>query len=121
MNKVVKKVSILLIAVMLVTTLSQVALATDPSTAISEFSGGSGYQSSDISGVKTIAQKVLTAIRNLSIIIAVIMISVLGIKYMVGSAEEKAGYKKAFIPLIVGAILVVSAASLATMLFSLKA
>ena len=82
---------------------------------------GDDYSSEDIDGVKNIAGKVLTAVRNIAVIIAVIMISVLGVKYMVGSVEEKAGYKKAFIPMIVGAILVVSAAQLAKTLFSLKA
>ena len=118
MNKTVKIVSILMIAIMAMSILNTVVLGAD--AAIKNFSDGSGYQSNDIQGVANIAQKVLTAIRNISIIVAVIMISVLGVKYMVGSVEEKAGYKKAFIPMIVGAILVVSAAQIATMLFSLK-
>ena len=63
----------------------------------------------------------LVAIRNIAIIAAVLIISILGVKYMIGSVEEKASYKKAFMPLIVGSILVVSAAQIATMLFSLKA
>lgn len=122
MNKTIKIIATLLIAVLLVAMASQVALAeTNAETAIKDFSNGSDYNSNDISGVKNIAQKVLTAIRNLSVIIAVVMISILGVKYMIGSVEEKAGYKKAFMPLIVGAILVVSASQLAVMLFSLKA
>lgn len=122
MNKTIKIIATLLIAVLLVAMASQAALAkTDAETAINNFSDASDYSSNDISGVKNIAQKVLTAIRNLSVIIAVVMISILGIKYMIGSVEEKAGYKKAFMPLIVGAILVVSASQLAVMLFSLKA
>ena len=119
MNKVVKIVSTLLIAVMLVATLSQVILAAD--TAIDNLESKTEWESDEINGVKNIAVKVITAIRNISVIVAVVMISVLGIKYMIGSAEEKAGYKKTFIPLIVGAILVVSAAQIAKMLFSLNA
>ena len=118
MNKTVKVIFTLLVAVMVVATFSQTCLAA--SDAIENFDTNQ-WQSTDISGVQSIAQKVLTAIRNIAIIVAVIMISILGIQYMVGSAEQKASYKKAFIPLIVGAILVVSAAQIAKMLFSLSA
>ena len=42
---------------------------------------------------------------------------VLGIKYMVGSAEEKASYKKTMMPYIVGAILLFGATTVATAIF----
>ena len=51
--------------------------------------------------------------------VAVVIISILGIKYMMGSTEERAEYKKSFIPLIVGIIVVVAAASIATAMFSI--
>lgn len=38
---------------------------------------------------------------------------------MLGSVEEKAEYKKSFIPLIVGAIVVVAATSIASLIFSI--
>ena len=119
MTKLVKIISTLLIAVMLITVMGQIVLAAD--VAISDFSAKGNWQSSDISGVTSIASKVLSAVRNIAIIVAVIMISVLGVKYMVGSVEEKANYKKAFIPMIVGAILVASAAAIAKALFNLNA
>lgn len=49
--------------------------------------------------------------------IAVIMIVVLGIKYMVGSAEEKAEYKKTLLPYIIGAGLVFAASAIAGIVF----
>ena len=119
MNKLVKVVSILLIAMMMVATFSSVAFATEAKDAIEGFVGDAGYTSDKISGVQSTAQNILVAIRNVSIIVAVIMISILGVKYMIGSAEEKAGYKKAFMPLIVGAFLVVAAEQIAIMLFSI--
>ena len=117
MNKTVKIISVLLMTIMLVTATSQVVLgAGDVINGL-----GNSYKSNKIDGVTNIAVDVLTAIRNIAVIVAVIMISVLGVKYMIGSAEEKAGYKKAFVPMIVGAILVVSAAQIAKMLFSINA
>ena len=43
---------------------------------------------------------------------------VLGIKYMMGSAEEKAEYKKTFIPYIIGAVLLFAASAFASQLYS---
>ena len=72
----------------------------------------------DTSKVQSIAGQVLSVIRTVAVIAGVILIAVLGIKYMMGSASEKAEYKKSMIPLIVGAIVVMAASQLATMLFT---
>ena len=45
-------------------------------------------------------------------VLAVGIIFVIGIKYMMGSAEEKADYKKSMIPYIVGAVLLFSASAI---------
>ena len=52
-------------------------------------------------------------------VISVVMIAVLGIKYMMGSAEEKAEYKKTMIPYIVGALLVFAGTSLVKVVYQL--
>lgn len=49
--------------------------------------------------------RVLSVITNLGIILSVIMSAVLGVKYMLGSVEEKADYKKDLIPYLIGAAL----------------
>lgn len=46
---------------------------------------------------------VITVITNIGIIFSVLMPAVIGIKYMLGSVEEKAEYKKDMIPYLVGA------------------
>lgn len=116
MNKTMKIISTLVIALVLVAVLSQTILAADYSTTINSLNGGTPANTSEITGK---AQTWLATIRNVSAIIAVFVIVFLGIKYMMGSVEEKAGYKKSFIPLIVGVILVVAATSIASFLFKL--
>ena len=64
------------------------------------------------------AGKVLKLIRTIAIILGTIVIAVLGVKYMMGSVEEKAEYKKSFIPLVVGILVIMAATSIATLLFS---
>lgn len=123
MNKTIKIISTLLIALLLVATLSQVCLATDYAGIINTVEGQANTADTKVDGgtnkLKVMAGKVIRAIRNVAAIAAVIIITILGIKYMMGSPEEKSGYQKSFIPLIVGIIVVVAAASIATMLFSI--
>lgn len=65
------------------------------------------------------AGKILAYIRNIAVIAGVIIITILGVKYMTGSLEEKAEYKKSFIPLIVGIIVIMAATVIATTIFSI--
>lgn len=58
------------------------------------------------------AGRVMGFIRNISVIGGVIILMVLGVKYMAGSLEEKADYKKSLIPLIVGVLVVMAATTI---------
>ena len=49
---------------------------------------------------------ILGAIQIIGSLLSVICLIVLGIKYMMGSVEEKANYKKTLIPYVLGAIMV---------------
>lgn len=51
---------------------------------------------------------IATTIQTIGIILSVIVIGLLGIKYMTGSVEERADYKKSMIPLLVGTFLLVA-------------
>lgn len=62
---------------------------------------------------------ILEYINVIGVVISVITLAVIGIKYMLGSVEEKAEYKKSFMPLIIGIILVVAASSIATFIIGI--
>ena len=51
---------------------------------------------------------IATTIQTIGITLSVIVIGLLGIKYMTGSVEEKADYKKSMIPFLVGTVLIVA-------------
>ena len=55
--------------------------------------------------VENIISKMLTAVTNIGMIVSVLILAILGIKYMLGSVEEKAEYKKDLLPYLIGAIL----------------
>lgn len=113
MKKTVKIMSTLLMIAMIIT-MSTSCFATRV--------GGVDFPAGTPGDTSTIANKaanIVATIRNIAAIVAVVIIAILGIKYMLGSVEEKAEYKKSFMPLIIGIVVVVLAAQIAAMIFSL--
>ena len=72
---------------------------------------------SDAQEIKTVGNKVIQVISVVGSILSVIVIIVLGIKYMVGSVEEKAEYKRTMIPFLIGAIIIFAASSIAGIIY----
>ena len=68
-------------------------------------------------GMTNLGGKIIGTIQVLGIIIAIVVLLVLGIKYMVGSAEEKAEYKKTMMPYVVGALLIFAASTIVNILY----
>lgn len=120
MKKTVKVLTLLLIVITLISFTTSVFAAQGTEITPSELEGKINYgDSSDTGDLMTKAGKVMGMIRNVAVIASVIIIMVLGVKYMLGSVEEKADYKKSFVPLIIGIILVVSATSIATFIIGI--
>lgn len=117
MSKTIKIISALLIAVLLIGAMSQVSLATYTEIIgeVDEKGQGKAEGMGDLTGR---VGNIVKALRNIGAIVAVLVITILGIKYMIGSTEERSKYKESFIPLIVGIVVLVAAASIASALFS---
>lgn len=67
-----------------------------------------------------ITQKVgviIGAVRNISAIVAVITIMIIGIKYMLGSVEEKANYKATMMPYVIGCVMAVIGTTLISFIY----
>lgn len=60
----------------------------------------------------------LGTINVIGVIVSVIVLIVIGIKYMLGSIEEKAEYKKTMIGYIIGAIMVMSMTTLPNIIYN---
>ena len=52
------------------------------------------------------ANNFISVIRHVGMVVSVAILMIMGIKYMVGSIEEKSEYKKEMIPYLVGAFMV---------------
>ena len=67
--------------------------------------------------IKSLGGNIVGIIQTVGIVLAVVILMILGIKYMMGSAEEKAEYKKTMIPYIIGAVLIFAASNVAGMIY----
>lgn len=83
-----------------------------------------GYNPGNIDGagankIKNKTSIILSNISTIGIVISVIILAVLGIKYIFGSIEEKAEYKKDMIPYLIGVVLLLSITTVVKILISL--
>ena len=116
MKKSIKVISTLLLTIMLVASIAGTVLAVDPNTVLNGLNGNGNVQTNDLTKV---GNNIVTIIQVVGIVIAVIVLLVIGIKYMMGSASEKAEYKKTMILYIVGAVLIFAGTSLVKVIYSL--
>ena len=68
--------------------------------------------------IRNKASIILGWLRNISAIVSVIAIMVVGLKYIIGSVEEKAKYKETLIPIVIGCIMVTSGATLVSFIYN---
>lgn len=81
------------------------SLATDPIANPDDYKPGA-IDNKDIEIVGNKAGTIFNVITTAGIVVMVITLMIIGIKYMLGSVQEKAEYKKTMIPYIVGALFV---------------
>lgn len=68
--------------------------------------------------ITDLGNKIIGILQTVGIVLSVVILVVLGLKYMMGSAEEKADYKKTMIPYIVGAVFIFLAPTIANMVYN---
>ena len=114
MKTLSKLMLITMVAIMLVTVaLPVLAIPQNPGSAIDT------SVNTDTTGMSKFAGTIVNVLTTAGMIVSVIILMVLGIKYMMGSPEEKAEYKKVLVPYIVGAALVFGALAIANFIFDM--
>ena len=93
---------------------TSVLIETNPSSGkggggLSDFTNKStldGYKSSGVNGADKLKNKsnvVVGVLQGVGTVVAVIMLTVIGIKYMISSLEERAEFKQTMVPYVIGA------------------
>lgn len=104
-----KALSIVMVTLILVAMASNLALAYNPASVKPNHS--------NVSEVTKLGNKIVGVIQVIGSILSVGILVLLGIKYMMGSTEEKAEYKKTMIPYLIGAVLIFASSNIAGMVF----
>ena len=115
MKKQVKVLSIMLIVLTVLCSLSTIVLA-DVASDLTTI--GKGNSSAKTEGVVNLGATIVTIMQTVGVVVAVVVLLILGIKYMMGSAEEKAEYKKTMIPYLVGAILIFASTTIVSVVYN---
>lgn len=116
MKKTVRIISTILLTIMLVTSIAGVVFAApDIDKTIGDIVGA---KAGDTTKVTNIGGKIINIIQVVGIVAAIAVVLIIGIKYMTGSVEQKAEYKKVMIPYIIGAVLLVAGTSIVKVIFN---
>lgn len=62
---------------------------------------------------------IVSLVRIVGIIVSVVSLSLIGIKFMLASVEEKARYKQTMMPWIIGAIMIFAITTIPTLIFDM--
>ena len=116
MKKICKKLTMLgiTLSTMMYSTMAFAAITpVDPNNQFT-----STTNSNAVTAVTNFGNNILGIVSTAASVIAVVILIVLGVKYMMGSAEEKAEYKKTLLPYIIGAVFVFGAGVITSIMFN---
>lgn len=114
MKNNVKKIFIIgIIFLIVLAMLTQAFAKVNPSDITSKYKGSTGDDLQGADSVKNTIAGILDAVRIASAGVAIIMLTILGAKYMLSSPNDRAEIKKGATVYIVGAVVMMSASFLA--------
>ena len=116
MSKKIKILTVALMVTLIVLTIGSSVFASDSTKSL--ISGIAQGNTSGTSGIQNLGKSIVGIIQVVGIIGAIVILMVVGVKYMMGSAEEKAEYKKVMIPYVIGAILLFAASQIVTVVYN---
>ena len=79
---------------------------------------GVGDDAGTSATIEKMTSKILTVISNIGIAVSVIVLAILGVKYMIGSVEEKAEYKQEMVPYLIGTFILFGITSIVRILIA---
>ena len=114
--KIYKKIILILLFIMVL-----IMFTSNISMAVIDTSGYNpgSLTTDDTSKIASLTGTILATIRNVGIIASVVVLTIIGLKYMFGSLEEKANYKESMIPYIVGCFLLVGCTTIPSIVYEI--
>ena len=115
-----KKTSKIIVALAIIFTILAIGVISQASQAgdvLGQLTGEGATVTQD--NIINLGNSIIAVVRIVGVVIAVVILLILGIKYMMGSAEEKADYKKSMIPYIVGAVLIFASTAIVGVVYDM--
>lgn len=114
----IKKILILFVVFGIALTLVSNTYATTPSSNVEDWVLNMNAAGTEfVNPIITIAGFLIAIIRIATIIVAIIMMIIIGLRYMSGSIENKTADKKLIIKIVVGVIVMVSVSGVVEIIF----
>lgn len=118
-----RKTSKLIVALLIVLTIATISVSSfatsDAGNVLGQLTGEVKDNAINTGKIVNIGNSIIAVVRIVGVVVAVVILLVLGIKYMMGSAEEKADYKKSMIPYIVGAVLIFASTAIVGVVYDM--
>ena len=116
-----KKYIISIIAIMLLVLIISCVTCEVQALGLDAFTNPEDYTSNvgDNTPILGFGNIIVWVVRTVGTAISVLMLVLIGIKYIMGSVEEKAEYKQTMWPYIIGAILIFAGASITNMIYEM--
>ena len=115
-NKKIKLVILFISFIMLVSLNKMIYAAADPITNPDSYKPTASTSETKL---QKKAGKILGVVNVVGVIVSVVTLVCIGIRYLIGSVEEKAEYKKTEINYLIGAILVFSVTTIPNILYTI--
>ena len=109
------KILIMIIIMFSVILISSIANASvTPNSFTGNTTGTAATQAADFGG------EIIGIVRFFGVWASVAVLIIIGIKYMMGSIEEKAEYKKSMLPYVIGAVFVFAAVNIVDVIYKMR-
>lgn len=110
-KNITKIITIILLVTMLLTSFTTISQATEQSGASAGTINPEDFKPGDLTYSDTAtafrsAGVIVNAIINVGLVISIVIFMALGMKYMMGSIEERAEYKKTLMPMVIGTLMI---------------
>lgn len=114
-----KKTSKILVTLCIILAIVMISIVSFAENVKPEMFSGGRIDGTSTEGIIGLGKQIVAVVRTVGVLVAVVILLILGIKYMVGSAEEKADYKKSMIPYLVGAVLIFAASTVTGIVYDM--
>ncbi|MGN1297326.1 MAG: pilin [Clostridia bacterium] len=118
MKRLTKILSTVMLVIMMVSCFSTVFAATKMNPQDWENDTSINDNMINTGDIKGFSASIINVVSIVGSAAAIITLIILGVKYMMGSAEEKAEYKKTLLPYVIGAAMVFGASLLTGVIYN---